>query len=1060
MMARLVSRALVVIAFLMVAASNWPREARAQGVDDLAYLQSQVSQLYDEGKYAEAAPIAELYVALARQKYGDNHTEYATAIAWLAYVSAVHGRDAEAEPLYKRSLAIYEKALGPDHPAVAAALSDLAQLYHAHGRYAEAEPLYKRSLAIREKALGPEHLEVGTVLHYLAALFEAEVRYAEAEPLYKRALAIREKALGPEHPDLATDLNSLAVLYDTQGRYAEAEPLYKRSLAIREKALGPDRPGVAGALSDLAMLYEAEGRDVEAEPLYKRALAILEALGPDHPAVANSLNKLANVYAHQGRYGEAEPLINRALAIAEKTLGSDHPGVAAVLSNLANVYTHQGRSREAEPLMKRALAIREKALRPEHPDVAAALNTLATLYRDQGRYAEAEPLYKRSLAIYEKALGAEHPWVAGALNNFAGLALGQGNWAQAADYWRRATEIIERRAERGLAGSEGGSVKGEAVRLSRYFSGLIKMTDRFAPQGNADRERQERGMFEKAQWAQASDAASSLTQMAARSAKGDTALAKLVRKRQDLVGEWQAKDKRLIAAKSQLPAKRDPDTEKVLIDRLAAIDGRLEAIDAQFAKDFPEYASLTNPKPASVAEVQALLQPNEALVLFLDTDERFKPTPEETFIWVITRGEMRWVKTELGTKTLAQRVKALRCGLDDEEWVGIENPARCAQLLNVAKPQEKDPLPFSIGIAHELYQALFGSVEDLIKDKHLLIVPSGPLTSLPFQVLVTEKPEAALPKSYADYRNVAWLGKRQPLTVLPSVASLRALREFAKGGRGSQDYIGYGDPVLVGDGSCQKITAPETCPSRETAIAQAADQMHQPRSRSVRRSPILTEVYSKGSGSEAVLTQVRALCPLEDTAYEVKCIADSMPKSKIRIRGDATVASIKVLSDSGELATYRVVHFATHGLLAGDVQLMTRLQGEPALVLTPKDSNDNGLLTASKVAELKLNADWVVLSACNTAAGDKLGAEAFSGLARAFFYAGARALLVSHWPVYSDAAVRLTTKAFAEIEADASVTRAEAMRRSMVALMDDESEEDNAHPSVWAPFVLVGEGGR
>jgi hypothetical protein len=159
-------------------------------------------------------------------------------------------------------------------------------------------------------------------------------------------------------------------------------------------------------------------------------------------------------------------------------------------------------------------------------------------------------------------------------------------------------------------------------------------------------------MFETAQCAQASDAASSLTQMAARSAKGDTELAKLVRERQDLVGEWQAKDKQLIAAKSDLPAERNAEAESLLSKRLVAIDGRLKAIDAQFATDFPEYASLTSPKPASVAKVQALLQPNEALVLFLDTDERLEPTPEETFIWVVTKGDMRWVKSEPGTKAL------------------------------------------------------------------------------------------------------------------------------------------------------------------------------------------------------------------------------------------------------------------------------------------------------------------------------------------------------------------------------------------------------------------------
>jgi CHAT domain-containing protein len=110
---------------------------------------------------------------------------------------------------------------------------------------------------------------------------------------------------------------------------------------------------------------------------------------------------------------------------------------------------------------------------------------------------------------------------------------------------------------------------------------------------------------------------------------------------------------------------------------------------------------------------------------------------------------------------------------------------------------------------------------------------------------------------------------------------------------------------------------------------------------------------------------------------------------------------------------------------------------------------DDGFLSASEIAGLKLNADWVLLSACNTAAGGVDNAEALSGLARAFIYAQARALLVSHWAVDSDATV--------EMARDAGVERAEAMRRSMLALID-KGEPGEAHPALWAPFVVVGEG--
>ena len=219
----------------------------------------------------------------------------------------------------------------------------------------------------------------------------------------------------------------------------------------------------------------------------------------------------------------------------------------------------------------------------------------------------------------------------------------------------------------------------------------------------------------------------------------------------------------------------------------------------------------------------------------------------------------------------------------------------------------------------------------------------------------------------------------------------------------------------------------------------------------------------RGGSALADIATIRNQIALPETADELCAIAQSAGASAnaVNLAERATENRIKTLSQQGHLADAKIIEIATHGLLAREAKYLGFSKAEPGLILTPPKiatTRDDGFLSASEIATLKLNADWVIMSACNTAGGNGEGnGQALSGLARAFFYAGARALLVSHWYVDSNAAVSLTTGALSALKTEPQIGRAEALRRSMISLID--KREYYAHPSYWAPFIVVGEGG-
>jgi CHAT domain-containing protein/tetratricopeptide (TPR) repeat protein len=1059
-----------IVSLVLAAAISLAAPALARG-SDAAAVEKRFLQYFSAGDYAAALVEAQNLEPLIRAQAGTRSVNYVIALSHLAEGYMNLERYREAEPIYRQAIPIID-SIQPANPNLSVILhSEFGTLLQNTGRPADAERELQQALAKAERMPDLPQATKFSVFENLGGLLFDQGRYREAEEIYRRALALYEGTPANEHT--AASLQNLANVFVEEGRFADAETLYKRALAMREQVLGPNHKQVAQNLLNWgALLVDAEGRSEEAIPLYQRALSILQkVLGTENDDYAMTLNNLAAAYRNTGRPGDSEKLQLQALAIQERVLGPNNRDVALSLYNLGTYYAAQGRFEEAERLQRRSIAALESGSGPDNPYIARSLSSLGDIFEHQGKYAEAKAAFEKALSIRETAFGEGHPLVADSLEDLARVESELGLTASALAHARKATALLL--ADAAVVAPNqtqaGGSV------LIQNYSNLFRrhaVTLALATEAGLILERDAgREAFEAVQWSSQSSSAAALTQMGLRSAAGNSALAALVRENQDLLAAWSAKDKALTAALSIPAAQGDRSAVGKLRDEIAVIESSLAALAVRLQQQFPDYAALANPKPIGIDAVQKLLAGDEAIVLIFDFDETVRPAPAQTFIWAVNKTDFRWVRSRLDTKALAREVKSLRCGLDTSPWEpsrGLARPqslqaaaassgeASCQELLGATA--QEGMLPFDLARSHRLYKELFGQVEDLIAGKKLLIVPSGPLAALPFQVLVTEKPAAAIPHEAAAYAKAKWLGTVQPLTVLPSVASLKALRRHAGNSAAPGPYFGFGNPLLTGaSGSDRSAWAVQSCTALGTGgrtLVASARGLARP----------FTELYKPGGAPGAAdIEALRRQPPLPDTADElcaVARLAGAGPDS-VYLGAQATETRVAALSAQGALARVRILHFATHGLVAGEVKEFSRaLKAEPALLLTPPErvtGDDDGLLTASKVAALKLDADWVILSACNTAAGGDKGGEALSGLARAFFYAGARALLVSHWYVDSAAAVELVTQAFGEMQSHPGIGRAEAMRRAMASLIT--RGDRSAHPSVWAPFAVVGEGG-
>ena len=820
--------------------------------------------------------------------------------------------------------------------------------------------------------------------------------------------------------------NAQMILLNTTGHHAEAEALCRKLITLVSADHGAQpRPWLDELHAHLALILARQGRLLEAENAARNAArGALANRGRHSPATAWTLRSLVWVLLEQQRYGEAERLARVVIDIFERTgTAPDSLRLATARADLARALAAQGRDAESlrEYTVIRAALGRDPESRRHFFDANV---DYAELLLKTGSVDDALATLTAALERSRRLVGDGHRETAEVRGSLARAYAAKGDVGRALDEFAEAVPILSRR----LSETEDDTARSRkpdprfVVILGAYIGLLADIR-------GTSHERT-RGIDAMAEAFRLADAVRTRTVQravdanAVRAAVHRPALAEVVRRQQDARNQIAMLYEQLADVLSQPRGEQDSGAAAELKRRIEALRATLNALTVKVETEFPAYAELTNPKPVTLAQARETLRPGEALVATLVTRDR-------TFVWAVPHaGAVAFAATPIGAAEMETTVVTLRKALEPG-----------AKTLG-------DIPDFDLDVAHGLYRTLLEPVRSGWHDAGVIfVVADGALGQLPLALLPT-RATTLPPESgalFSNYRHVPWLARTHAVVVLPSVGSLATLRALPAGDASRRPFVGFGDPWF----------------SQEQALA-AAGSPTRPRDAvalTTRSMPLTLRNAPRGLGG----SDLHRLPPLPETAEEIQSIATTMQadlRRDVFVGARANEETVKRL----DLTGYRVIAFATHGLVPGDLAGLT----QPALALSAPDVagvDGDGLLTLDEILALRLNADWVVLSACNTAAGDGTGADAVSGLGRAFFYAGARALLVSNWRVETTSARALTTRLFRQ---GSSVSRARALQATMQWMIDEAEYVDvetgtvafsYAHPIFWAPFTLIGDGG-
>lgn len=796
------------------------------------------------------------------------------------------------------------------------------------------------------------------------------------------------------------ELVRLGRFYNSTQNFAGAEDAFRRAAEIETRVMGPDSESLGATLIELALQISNQGRFDEADALFRRADPIIQRSASDR-LHARYIAYLALDAANERKYPEALAFARQATAIRRKLATSDGGD-----SDLTAVDPTQLGARGE---LVHSLRI-EAAMALRTGDTGAALASISEALELMSS-TSGLPLSWRpeALALLSEVDAADGRYAAARRDLDGAVALSQKLFGPTAP---TALVLIKRGrfqtdldhyadAVRDYHAAFEIIAKDDAARAQLVADSVIPFFTSASDLGGNDPQQRSAladDMFRVGQSIGSGVADQTIGRAAARLFTSDPKIEELIRQTQAAERERDTARLELANEQSKPDAERGSIKEAALAKTVEDQSAQANVLQRKLLTAFPAYANFAQPGPVGLPELQQRLAGNEAFLAIVVGHGA-------SYAMLVRRDSFSVHRVEVTEASLTDTVTSLRTALTP----------RLGTLPD-----------YDLEASYGLYKKLLAPFDDRLAGvTHLIVAPSGALASLPFSLLVT-----APPAGRHAYVGAHWLIERMAVSEVPSpraFVNLREARAHAK--TAPRPFLGVGNPTFTG---------------RSDGAVGA-------------NGSALDALAGTCRGTGAVSAElIRALAPLPESADEVRRVGARLGAdgNSILLGPAATEANLRRQA----LGDYNVLYFATHGLLPGEL----RCESEPGLALSPPEGGstsaaNDGLLDASEVAALSLNADLVVLSACNTAAGGgRFGGDALSGLAEAFFYAGARTLVASHWQVPSVATVRLMTGMFDRAGPRLQGGIAESLRQSQLSLASDAA---TAHPFYWAAFTVIGDGG-